>query len=167
MLVVTRYVNQVKNEKRSARNSRLDNEEAFRLVPNTKNKARYSALPSPGLDAIYHRNSMAEFNPYDEVAGPSHSPGPSDAYDSNPPPPIEAGYGGGLWTHQDISEEEKARMKRMDAEVGIVPTPEVDEEEKDMRRQEIKLPNGTPPSTRRREVEDLPRYTLSDPPRGR
>lgn len=156
----------MKNEKRNARKSRLDSEEAFRLVPNTKGKARYSALPSPGLDAIYERNSMGEFNPYDEVAGPSHSPGPSYTYDNGPPPPIEVGYGGGSWTHQDISEEEKARMKRMDAEVGIVPTPEVDEEEIDRRRQEIKSPNGPPPSTRRREMEDLPRYTLSDPPRG-
>lgn len=169
-------MNQIKNEKRSARASRLYNEEAFRLVP--KGKARYSALPderdrgfqSPGLypaDPIDPRYAAAaEFDPYEEVAAPSRSPGPSYAYDSPPAPPIEMGYGGGTWTHAEISEEEKERMKRLDAEMGV---PEsdlvIDDEELERRRQEIKFPNGPPPSTKPRELEDLPRYTLSDPPR--
>lgn len=161
-LVVARYVNQVKNEKRSAKKSRLDSEEAFRLVPN---RGRYAAIPSPALDTVYPRNSMGDFNPYDEASGPSNLPGPSNAYDSGPPPPIEAGYGGGSWTHQEISEEEKARMKRLDEEAGFAPPPtsEYDEDEAERRRRDIKSPNGPPSSTRRREMDDLPRYTLSDP----
>jgi hypothetical protein len=169
-------MNQIKNEKRSARASRLDNEEAFRLVP--KGKARYSALPndhdrgfqSPSLypvDPIDPRYAAAsEFDPYEEAAAPSHSPGPSYAYDAPPAPPIAVGYGGGTWTHAEISEEEKARMKRQDAEMGMSEsTPTVDDEEMERRRQEIKSPNGPPLITKLREMEDLPRYTLSDPPR--
>ncbi|KAF9465082.1 hypothetical protein BDZ94DRAFT_1255258 [Collybia nuda] len=162
-LVVTRYVNQVKKEKRSARKSRLDSEEAFRLVPNKTGKVGYFAIPSPGLYPSYPQNSTREFDPYTEVANPNYITGPSNVYDINPPPPVEVGYGGGLWTHEDISEEEKSRVKRMDADLEVEHAAEVSDEEMDRRRRDIKSLNDPP--VRPRVTEDLPRYTLSDPPR--
>jgi len=167
-LIVTRYVNQIKNEKRSARASRMESEEAFSLVPKGKN-SRYSAhsgFQTRDIISPDPRQSTQEFDPYEEIMGQNYGSGPSQAYSGMPAPPVEVGYGGGSWSYKDISEEEKARLKERDNEMEIFEsTPVVGEDELERRKQEIKSPMGPPQIMTSRGMEDLPRYTLSDPPR--
>ncbi|RDB24985.1 hypothetical protein Hypma_007857 [Hypsizygus marmoreus] len=170
-LIITRYVNQVKTEKRTARESRLDNEEAFSLV--SKGKGRYSSLPgghSRGLSdqsMALQTYSGPEYDPYDELRGTHEDVRQSFVYDGVPSLPIDVGYGGGSWTHSEITQEEKARLQRRDAEEDVLePVSYVDDEERVHRMQESKSSTGPPSAMRIRELDDLPRYTLSDPPRG-
>ena len=81
-----------------------------------------------------------------------------------PPPPIEVGYGGGQWTHQDISEEEKARLGRRELDEGgggeTISSTNMTEAERTRRLEESKSPSG--PSTVPRYEPALPRYALKD-----
>ncbi|KAF5380443.1 hypothetical protein D9615_004473 [Tricholomella constricta] len=164
-LIVTRYVNQVKNEKRSARASRLDNEEAFSLV--TKGKDPYSSLPD-GQDRgraftslqVYSGESGEEFDPYQGIREGRRS----SAYDGVPSDPEGVGYGGGFWTHSDISSEEKARLKQREVDIEEEAAEEV-RQETESRDSDVKSREG-PPLPTLRAPDELPRYTLSDPPRG-
>ncbi|KAG6841878.1 hypothetical protein C0991_005608 [Blastosporella zonata] len=122
VLVVTRYLNQLHREKRSARGLRLENEEAFSLVP--KDKGRYSALAGEQDGGIIPRfpvysRSGPDFDPYDGVQDfiqdERRTIGNGDTVH-----PEEIGYGGGSWTHAEISSEEKARLKLMDHETDGV-----------------------------------------------
>ncbi|KAF8893817.1 hypothetical protein BD779DRAFT_1435349 [Infundibulicybe gibba] len=160
--IVARYVNQLKTEKRKMRTSRMmgSDDSGFQLAPKG---GRYSVIPEPRpfIDTPVPLGSInREYNPYEEIrdaAGPS-------AVD-RPPPPMEIGYGGGSWTHGEITEEEKARLKREDGYMEPEPESDEDEDEMERRRQEIKSVSGPlPPKVR--EMDDLPRYTLSDNPVG-
>ncbi|KAG6832607.1 hypothetical protein H0H92_014443 [Tricholoma furcatifolium] len=104
-IVVTRYLNQLQSEKRSARSLRKENEEAFSLV--SKGKGRYSALPD--RFPVYS-NSGPDFDPYAEIQDHVRTESRSIRQEQLQNPE-EEGYGGGFWTHSDISSEEKARLK--------------------------------------------------------
>lgn len=163
-LVVTRYLNQVKNEKRTARASRMINEEAFALV--SKGKGRSSSVPAVGQPYTFSDYAVEEFDPYNIDTRPTAGSRQSFAYDGVPTHPDEVGYGGGSWTHREITEEEKARLKREEGEDAVPEPITLDDEERERQRQDIKSSMGPPSISNPRELDDLPRYTLSDPPRG-
>ncbi|KAF8070510.1 hypothetical protein FPV67DRAFT_1487667 [Lyophyllum atratum] len=163
-LVVTRYLNQVKNEKRSARASHMHNEESFALV--SKGKGRYLSLPggqdqgnpSPSFPAY----SEQEFDPYNGLRQPIQESSRSSVYGNVPSHPESMGYGGGFWTHSEISREEKLKQNEADAEVTHATDYEATSQISD-----VKNGTGPPPfSASSGALDDLPRYTLSDPPRG-
>ncbi|GLB37486.1 hypothetical protein LshimejAT787_0405370 [Lyophyllum shimeji] len=147
-LVVTRYLNQIQIEKRSARASRMHNEEAFALV-GSKGKAYFDH----------------EFDPYDGIREPIQEVGYLTAYDGPLSHSDEIGYGGGFWTHSEISAEEKERLEQKENEVDIqvIRAKELASESKSL---DVKLAMGPPPLPSTGVVDELPRYTLSDPPRG-
>ncbi|KAG6911115.1 hypothetical protein DXG01_003855 [Tephrocybe rancida] len=154
-LVVTRYLNQVQKEKRSAHGLRLDNEEAFSLVP--KNKGRYSALAGERDQSVIpqfpvYSTSGPDFDPYQELHDPIHQE-PRDIDIQH----FEGGYGGGSWTHAEISSEEKARLKRLDHETDGVQGLEA-ANTKRWSSANVAPPFPTP------EVVDPPRYVLSERP---
>jgi len=166
-LVVTRYLNQVKNEKRSARASHMHNEEAFAL--SSRGKGRYSSLPGgedrgvpPSSFPVY---SSQEFDPYDGTYEPIHEVQRLSAYDSLPSRPDDTGYGGGLWTHFDISAEEKGQLDQREINMEKPATPAADQETVSQ-TSDVKSGTGPPPFPSSGVLDDLPRYTLSDSPRG-
>lgn len=117
VIVATRYLNQLQREKGSARTSRLDTEQAFQLKP--RNQHLYSKLHDPighSLHSPHLEPLDAEFDPYGEIK-PSMPENFQDATeDDTQPPPIHEGYGGGLWSHDEIMKEEKERLRRRDLE---------------------------------------------------
>ncbi|KAF7782605.1 hypothetical protein Agabi119p4_1981 [Agaricus bisporus var. burnettii] len=144
-LIVTRYVNQLGRDKNYNRQTRRGLEEAFRLEA-----ARYSTLSNsqdPEPAGWYDGYEGTAYDPYREVPTrqpDARSPTPRrfETFKDNgrPSPPVEVGYGGGTWTHEEISEEEKARLRRQEREREI--SPPLDEAE---RRAEIKgVGNSTP-----------------------
>lgn len=169
---MTRYVRQIKGEKRVARALRMGSESGIKLIP--KDGTRYSTIPLQERGILHGHepsyNSARDFDPYEEIEGSNYAAGPSYAYNDVPAPFVEAGYGGGSWTHEDISTEEKARLKQRDSQTETVAEPrqkpeeDVTDEEAEGRRSESKTPAGLPHPVRTREIEDLPRYALSDPP---
>jgi hypothetical protein len=162
-MIVARYVNQLKSQKRTARASRMTGSESgFQLVPRG---LRYSTLPD-GQDtgllySPYTPQTAREFDPYEEVTGPSYGTGPSYAYDGVPPPTadVDVGYGGESSMYEDISAEENGRLRQGDSETGISEV-EWQANEEEERRRDSMSPARPPPA---RKME-LPRYTLSDPP---
>ncbi|KAF4563365.1 hypothetical protein EYR36_003808 [Pleurotus pulmonarius] len=166
--IVARYVNQIQREKRGARASRMStsNESAFKLVP--QRGVRYSSVPGGQHITHLSYDGTKEFDPYREVGTPpldaSAIAGRSFSYGS--PPPLvateEAAYGGGSWTHEQISVEEKERLKQQDIDMGILPAPPEGEVGP---HRDTKSPDGPPPNPSA--IDELPRYTLSDPPSSR
>ncbi|KAK0486081.1 hypothetical protein IW261DRAFT_1559507 [Armillaria novae-zelandiae] len=176
-IIVARYLNQIQREKRTARNSRMSmgykmapspHSEYISLVDTSRRTSQFSiSSPEP-------YTSPREFNPYEEFTDPyrnqSHA-GPSvvrefDFYSSEGGLPIEAGYGGGTWTHSEISVEEKARLQQSTADIAdhqFENGPSLSEEQQ--RKRDSKSPAGPPPLMRTRDTDDLPRYSLNDPPR--
>ncbi|KAG6849565.1 hypothetical protein H0H93_007346, partial [Arthromyces matolae] len=116
-LVVTRYLNQIRNEKQDAH---LYNEEAFELMPKTK--ARYEFLPDGGNTisrshlAVYSGNGP-DFDPYGEVDTSKQEGRRRRSEHCDVNHPEEDGYGGGSWTHSQITYDEKARMKLEEQEL--------------------------------------------------
>lgn len=159
------------------RQTRKGIEEAFRLEAA---RARYSTLASShelaplGPTGIYDDNIETEYDPYREAsipppAAPVRAPRRFQTFvdGGRPSPPIEVGYGGGTWTHEEITEEEKARLKRAERELGTDSRMSpIDETEAARRRSEIKAVGG-PITSYVPEVEDLPRYTYTYPAGGR
>lgn len=141
--------------------------EAMRPVLREK---EYLSLPSDGqfartLPLSTPHYSVQPYNPYEEITQSQYEAGPSSTSHETPALPVEAGYGGGLWTHEDISAEEKARLKKRDDEMGFpeLVAPVVDEYEELLNRSE-KSPMGPQPPTIPMQMEDLPVYALRDPP---
>ncbi|KAF8664370.1 hypothetical protein AX16_000742 [Volvariella volvacea WC 439] len=96
-IIVARYVHQIKEEKRR------------------KKRASRAMASESGNQSLLHSrdpSDASEFNPYQDA--PSHSSESTTYSHGDIPPPIEVGYGGGSWTHQDITNEEKARLKRLE-----------------------------------------------------
>lgn len=159
-------MNQLDREKNYNRQTRRGLEEAFRLEAA---RVRYSALSSSqelesfGVRGIYDDREETAYDPYQEVStrqpdSQAQTPRRFETFKDNdrPSPPLEVGYGGGTWTHEEISEEEKARLKRreqeMESEAEVLPP--LDEAE---RRPEIKAvgnPTPYPPV-----VDEPPRYS--------
>jgi len=167
-IIVTRYVNQLQNEKSYKRQTRKGIEEAFRLEAA---KVRYSTLASSHEfslvrpTGIYDDQDNTEYDPYREASVDRPVP-PVQAVrrfktfmdPERPSPPIEVGYGGGTWTHEEISEEEKARLQRLEEEAGIkIDTPTIGDAEAARRRMDIKTVGG-PTTSDMPEIEELPRY---------
>lgn len=169
-LIVTRYVWQLSNEKSNKRQTRRGIEDAFKLEAA---RARYTALASsheltPLDSPMYHDHNDidTEYNPYREASVPLPTPPVQSPRrfqtfmdQGVPATPIEIGYGGGTWTHEEISEEEKARLRRQEREQGIdiEARPPMDEAEAAKRRLEIKTVGG-PTTSYEPEIDDLPRY---------
>jgi hypothetical protein len=143
------------------------NKEAMRLVFQEKDP-RYSSLHvsqiagSPGF--TIPRHSAEVYNPYVEINQTKREAGPSSTYHETPALPIETGYGGGLWTHQDISAEEKSRLKERDEEMGL-PEPAVTVSYEEIDRRDKKSPMGPQPLQLLEPSEVLPVYTYPDPPK--
>lgn len=177
-LVVTRYLNQLQNEKRSARGLRLDNEEAFGLVP--KAKIRYSALPDERDQApeLIYSSYGPDFDPYEDIHTPTqrqrrlyediHTPTQEERRLSEhtlTEHSKEENYGGGLWTHSQISSEEKARQQKIwDYETD--PTRDSAAEDLEARMSTDYKSQASPsfPAPQVPVDTELPRYTLSDHP---
>jgi len=158
-VIVTRYMNQVKTQKHSARVSRLVGEEAFSLVP--RGEGRYSSVPSEhNLGDPVYTGSGQEFDPYEEIREPVQEIRRSSTYDGVPHVE-DVGYGGGSWTHSEISAEEKEWLKdRGDSETG---PPQLTVATAYHSVNVIKSQIG--PSFPMPEVtDDLPQYTFSAPP---
>lgn len=172
-IIVARYVNLIQSEKRTLRASRAMDSSEFGLKMVPPKTTRYSSqvgsdtqtlLHSPGFaHPTYPSDGTGEFNPYEDVH--TGGPGPSSyAYDGLPA--VEAGYGGGSWSHDEISIAEKARLRREESEMGIE---EVDQnnylDEDEQRGIDTKSAAGpAPPKLNAKASEDLPRYALFDSP---
>jgi len=164
-VIVTRYVNQLSSEKLDKRQMRRGVEEAFRLEAA---KARYSNLASTDEFSLVRPTGIyddEEYDPYREASvdrpvPPIQVPRRFKTFidPGRPSPPIEVGYGGGTWTHEEISEEEKARLRRLEEEAGIdIEAPAIDDAEATRRRLDIKTVGG-PTGSYAPEIEELPRY---------
>jgi len=97
---------------------RMQTENAFQLK--NRSSHHYTQLEdpiSPGrippLDQSYLGPVDVEFNPYTEAYGTEGNLRYSDTINAGrPSPPVEVGYGGGAWSHQEIAAEEKERLRR-------------------------------------------------------
>jgi hypothetical protein len=156
-IIVTRHLNLVKKEKRSNKEFRENFDSAFSL------QKRSHAYTPVSRNDLERGPQDEEYNPYREAEDPGHSRTPSDlarqrsvAVDPTlRAVPVEVGYGGGSWTHSDISEEEKARLQRARSSSTTNHERQLSVEEVDRRRTEHKLVN--PPDIV--PVEPLPEYT--------
>ncbi|KAH0589047.1 hypothetical protein H2248_004820 [Termitomyces sp. 'cryptogamus'] len=150
-LVVTRYLNQLQNEKRSARGLRLENEEAFGLV--LKAKVRYSALPDERdqSQTPVYSSYGPDFDPYEEI----HTPIRKErrlSEDSEIQHDEEEVSGDGFRTHSRISLEEQGQTD-----------PAGDRAADDSENTHNKLPTGLSfPALRLPVDSEFPKYTLSD-----
>lgn len=83
-----------------------------------------------------------------------------------PPMPIDEGYGGGSWTHTEISTEEKDRIHRAERSSVTIRVEDLTQEEMDRRRADFKSPYG--PSTAMQDAEgegdSLPQYVAIPSP---
>lgn len=115
------------------------------------------------------------FDPYSdaELQRPAHSRATTDgtlvASEEDaalrPPVPIEAGYGGGVWTHREITEEEKSRMEPPELGDTTIRVQDLTEEERERRRSEIKSPYGpSSPTAQSAESDPLPQYVAFPDP---
>ncbi|KAJ3758207.1 hypothetical protein EV360DRAFT_44432 [Lentinula raphanica] len=146
-LIVTRYVHQIKTEKSTARTSHQN--DGISLIPRTN---LHNETPS-----------TAEFNPYEDIEHPrfpSYQAGPSSytAYDAAPS--FEEGYGGGSWTHQQISQDEKSLLRQQEQDGSDELSPPSSEVGGDQDR-DVKNSAG-PPAVR--DVDPLPRYSPAESP---
>ncbi|KAJ3575084.1 hypothetical protein NP233_g1337 [Leucocoprinus birnbaumii] len=174
-LIVTRYVWQLSREKSHKRQTRQGIEDAFRLEAA---RARYSTLASshelePLGSPLYTEHSATEYDPYREARVPPPMPPVQTPRrfktfmdQGRPATPVEVGYGGGTWTHDEITEEEKQRMQRLEREHGIdaETSPPLNEVEAALRRSEIKSVGGPATTSYAQDVDELPRYPYSTAP---
>lgn len=117
------YLTQLKVDKRNAQRSRVVNQEAMRLV--------YPGKDAQATGSTFPRYVAQAYNPYEEITRSNLGGDLSSANHHDPALSVEAGYGGGLWTHQEISQEEKARLKEMEEEDMMQPEMAVTDEERD------------------------------------
>jgi len=113
-IIVARYVNQIKGEKRVTRNLRTlaeENELGLRV------RSKHSAAALDGADRGLLHPAGRKFDPYADAPRGAHSTESADTSDIGPP--AEVGYGGGSWTMQEISSDEKAKLGRDQRESSI------------------------------------------------
>ncbi|KAJ4483348.1 hypothetical protein J3R30DRAFT_3447781 [Lentinula aciculospora] len=178
-LIVTRYVHQIKTEKSTARTSRMmlldragrSTDGRSSILPSFDSSGRYSVLPEHQEDNISlmpktpfnnATPSTAEFNPYEDVKHPrfpSYQAGPSSypAYDETVN--SEEGYGGGSWTHQQISYDEKALLRQREQESDTHPPSSSRHVLDDETNQDVKTSAGPPAP---REIDPLPHYSPTE-----
>ncbi|KAG7440021.1 uncharacterized protein BT62DRAFT_938446 [Guyanagaster necrorhizus] len=174
-IIVARYLNQIQREKRTMRASRMSMGYTMFPVPHseyvsltdTRRMSQFSALSPEPYKSAREFNAYEEFDPYrnQSQAGPSAIP-EVELYSNTYGLPIEAGYGGGTWTHSEISIEEKARLQRSEAVDAtdhqrdeFEEVPSLDEEQQRKRDSDSKSPGGPLPPMRTRDMDDLPRYS--------
>ncbi|KAK0460996.1 uncharacterized protein EV420DRAFT_1529601 [Desarmillaria tabescens] len=178
-IIVARYLNQIQREKRTARASRASmgykifpapRSEYVSLADTSGRTSRLSALSPEPYTSTREFNPYEEFDPYrnQSNAGPSVIQD-VDLYSNEDGLPIEAGYGGGTWTHSEISMEEKARLQRSTVDAADQQRDEFEDvhplDKEQQRNRDSKSPAGPLPPMRTRDMDDLPRYSLNDPPR--
>lgn len=147
--------------------SRKANDDAFSLRP--LNRGFYG---SSSDSQIYTPLNLQyeEFDPYRDAHTPSRTVVNSqdDDDDDNelmrPPPPIEVGYGGGSWTHREITDEEKSHMERAERGSITVSVADLTDAQREQRLSEIKSPFGPPSPPQAPESDDLPRYASMPEP---
>ena len=92
----------------------MENEVAFGLVSGSK--VQYSSVPGGHNMRIFcdGEDGVEDFNPYEL------SPRPTDVPRPGPSRGVldDIGYGGGLWTHREISDKEKALLEERGTELG-------------------------------------------------
>lgn len=93
----------MRREKGAAR-ARLETESAFQLKPTTGHYYTKLRDRLPPLEPHYLGHPDAEFNPYEGTL-PVHHSIVDDGTDGLP------GYGGGSWTHEEIADDEKTKLK--------------------------------------------------------
>ncbi|KAJ3920439.1 hypothetical protein F5877DRAFT_38140 [Lentinula edodes] len=134
-LIVTRYVHQIKTEKSTARTSRMV------LLDRT--------------------GRSSEFNPYEDTEHPrypSYQAGPSSYAAHDETPAIEEGYGGGSWTHEQISQDEKSLLRQQEQDDDALPSPSRNFNEQN---RDVKTAAGPPTP---HEIDPLPQYALTESP---
>ncbi|KAJ3856229.1 hypothetical protein EV368DRAFT_32868 [Lentinula lateritia] len=176
-LIVTRYVHQIKTEKSTARTSRMvlldragrSSGGRSPMMPSF-DRGRYSALSEDQGDDIslipknlVHNTtpSTAEFNPYEDAEHPrfpSYQAGPSSHTAHDEAPALEEGYGGGSWTHEQISQDEKSllRQQEQDNDAPLSPSRSFNEQNRD-----VKTAAGPPTP---HEIDPLPQYAVTESP---
>lgn len=121
-LIVTNYTWQIGRGQSYKRQTRQRTDDAFSVEAE---ETQYSVLTSShGLDQVDDPFDNAEqYEPYREARSspPTFTTKiPRTVYSfmdrDRPAVPEEVGYGGGTWTYHEISEEEKARMGRLERE---------------------------------------------------
>ncbi|PFH51539.1 hypothetical protein AMATHDRAFT_74891 [Amanita thiersii Skay4041] len=121
-IIATRYLNQLQGEKRTARAARLDTERGIILSKTSARPNSMSGMHVRGASEtarLYSENDIQEeFNPYNESpdTNTQRVSGGIEMYEA-PGVPIEIGYGGGTWTHEEITREEKERGSMEDREI--------------------------------------------------
>ena len=131
-LIISRYLHQLKKEKRTAK-AMQESESAFGLVSGSR--GRYSSVRGGQNVQVYGHGDSDEFDPYElptqfrddsgrngeqRYGEPESLPGPSSRNSGvGGDTSEEVGYGGGFWTHREISDQEKARLQKTEAE-GVV-----------------------------------------------
>ncbi|KAJ3748807.1 hypothetical protein DFH05DRAFT_1390821 [Lentinula detonsa] len=139
-LIATRYIHQIKTEKSTARTSH-----DISLMPKTN---LHNTTPS-----------TAEFNPYEDTEHPrfpSYQAGPSSYVAYNEAPTSEEGYGGGSWTHQQISQDEKTLLRQQEQDDSDVLPRSSSGHGQD---RDVKTSAGPPAS---HEVDPLPQYSPTE-----
>ncbi|KAF9012388.1 hypothetical protein BDQ17DRAFT_1343794 [Cyathus striatus] len=170
-IIVTRYVNQLMREKRRARSARMEINSAFAVSSGKNGKYHtHQETPSESYEPLMmeplgrYDHDTEEFDPYREVelSVPTSNPvaGHSHEYDGVPPLiPIEIGYGGGTWTHSEISTEEKERLKRKEQEQEIIGLSSPPLNEELSRRKSVFKSFSGSATVLTKEGEDLPQYS--------
>ncbi|KAJ3790810.1 hypothetical protein GGU11DRAFT_387794 [Lentinula aff. detonsa] len=175
-LIATRYIHQIKTEKSTARTSRMilldragrSSGGRNSMKPSFDRSGRYSALSEYQGDDIslmpktnLHNTtpSTAEFNPYEDTEHPrfpSYQAGPSSYVAYNEAPTSEEGYGGGSWTHQQISQDEKTLLRQQEQDDSDVLPRSSSGHGQD---RDVKTSAGPPAS---HEVDPLPQYSPTE-----
>ncbi|KAF5393262.1 hypothetical protein D9757_000626 [Collybiopsis confluens] len=158
-LILARYVHQIKTEKSTARTSRmklLDRASRGRGFDVSGQYSRLSANQTDDVSLIPKSYPEAEFNPYDNSEHPGsfpHNPHtqPPSLYDAASA--YEEGYGGGSWTHEQISRDEKSMLQEQDPVVHRTSFL-VDERP----RSDVKTAAGPSPEPESHDIDPLPRY---------
>jgi hypothetical protein len=158
VLVAGHYVSQLKFNKRNAQRSRVVNQEAMKLVYPGK-----GAQTTRSLGLTFPRYLTQAYNPYEEITRSNLGVGLSSAYHHDPALSAEGGYGGGLWTHQEISREEKAQLK--EGEEEMMPPETAIVNGKEIVKRDEQFPMGPPHPLSSEDFLAPPVYALRDPPR--
>ncbi|KAJ3735767.1 hypothetical protein DFJ43DRAFT_990888 [Lentinula guzmanii] len=150
-LIATRYIHQIKTEKSTARTSRM-----ILLDRAGRSSDDISLMPKSNLHNT--TPSTAEFNPYEDTEHPrfpSYQAGPSSYVAYNEAPTSEEGYGGGSWTHQQISQDEKTLLRQQEQDDSdVLPRSSGHGQDRD-----VKTSAGPPAS---HEVDPLPQYSPTE-----
>ncbi|KAJ3808984.1 hypothetical protein F5876DRAFT_44847 [Lentinula aff. lateritia] len=156
-LIVTRYVHQIKTEKSTARTSRMV------LLDRAGRSSGDDIFLIPKNLVHNTTPSTAEFNPYEDAEHPrfpSYQAGPSSYTARDEAPALEEGYGGGSWTHEQISQDEKSLLRQQEQDNDAPPSPSRSFNEQN---RDVKTATAAGPPTPH-EIDRLPQYAVTESP---